>query len=647
MPNSFLRKHSLLSAGAFLVLAGVVWGIYSQGLTTPFIYDDPTCIKDNPSIVRLWPLVGGPRDPGPLNPPKDLPTSGRPLVNLTLALNYRFGGLNPSGYHAFNVMVHLLATLLLGLIVARILRLDCFEGRFTGVSGPLAFLTTLLWAVHPLNTETVIYVTQRTELMVGLFYLATVYGSLRYWAAETTTGRSSWLIFASLACLAGMACKEVMVSAPVVVLLIERTLVTGSFRQALRRSWPLYAGLLLGWLLLLGLNYKGPRSASAGFHLEVPFYVWWFTQAKVLWLYLKLVVWPWPLRIHYQAPYLETFGAAWPWVLVTATLIIGVVVLLWRRKVVGLVGAWVLLILAPTLIVPIVTEVAAERRMYLPLAGIIALAVAGSYWLLQRLGATASATKRAKEAGRTKLTIITATAVTLALIWSVVDVRRLDAFHDALKLWQDTLYFQPDDGVANNNLGLELLNLGRASEAISPLKKALQFDPNHLEARVNLGTAFMKTGRMQEAMEQFQQVVEADPENAPARCDLGIVLGKLGRHQEAIEQLQMASKIAPSNSLVLNNLGLALVKVERLPDAIEQFRRALEIDPNYFEARLNLGTALGTINRPEEAVQEFKRALKLKPKDARIYFNLAMTYEMLERSDEAIASAQTALELAR
>ena len=148
----------------------------------------------------------------------------------------------PRGYHLFNLMVHVLSAWLVMAIVRRTLILDYFEGRFQDASRTLALIAALVWAVHPLQTETVVYITQRTELLVGFFYLATLYASLRYWNAISPTGRNTWLALATLACLAGMACKEVMVTAPVVVLLYERTFLAGSFRRALQKSWPLYIG---------------------------------------------------------------------------------------------------------------------------------------------------------------------------------------------------------------------------------------------------------------------------------------------------------------------------------------------------------------------------------------------------------------------
>ncbi len=250
------RKTQLLVF--WVLLAGAAGAVYWPSLNSPFVFDDSGSVTDNPSIVRLWPRIGDSKHPGPLNPPAELPTSGRPLVNLSLAINYYIGRLDPVGYHVFNLVVHVLSALLLMGIVRRTLQLDYFQGRFAHTGDLLGFLVALMWELHPLQTETVVYVTQRTELMVGCVYLTTLYASLRYWQAASRTTRNIWLILAALVCLAGMACKEVMVTAPVVVLLFERTFISGSLRRAVQKSWPLFVGLFLSWVLLLYLNYDRP-----------------------------------------------------------------------------------------------------------------------------------------------------------------------------------------------------------------------------------------------------------------------------------------------------------------------------------------------------------------------------------------------------
>ena len=196
----------------------------------------------------------------------------------------------------------------------------------------LASPVSFLWALHPLQTETVIYATQRTELLMAFFYLATIYCSLRYWLAQNHRRRTTWLALATFASFAGMASKEVMVSAPLIVLLYERTFIAGSLAAALRRSWPVYVGLASSWLLLLLLAVSSPHGQSAGFGLSVAAPAWWLTQTQVLLLYLRLFIWPWPLSIHYHFPYLTTFAESWMYVVPVALLAGVTFVLLWPKQ---------------------------------------------------------------------------------------------------------------------------------------------------------------------------------------------------------------------------------------------------------------------------------------------------------------------------
>ncbi len=596
---------------AWALLGGAIGAIYGRAVHAPFIFDDLSTIVDNPSITRLWPLTG---DSGVLNPPLTAATTGRQLVNLSLALNYYFGQLDPFGYHVFNILVHLGSALLLWAIVRRTLRLEYFGGRFERAAEPLALLVALVWALHPLQTECVVYVTQRTESMMALFYLATLYGSLRYWAATTPAGRSVWLALATLACMSGMACKEVMVSAPVVVLLFERTFIARSWLEALRKSWPLYAGLAVGWVLFGILNFDQPRSINAGFNRGLPAHVWWFSQAHVLWMYLKLVVWPWPLIIHYEMPYLDTFAAAWPWILAVALLWIATLVLLWQRSSLGFLGIWVFAILSPTLVVPLPTEVAAERRMYLPLAAPAVLAIIGGYQLARSIARFVEPDASRAASGWHPLAMTTACAVIVAMVLGVLDVRRLEAYHDDLAVWRDLLVYQPENAKAHFNLGVALMNVGRSPEAIEHYQRVLKSNSSFaMEAHFNLGAVLTHVGRPQEAIEHFQQVLKFDPDFAKAH----------------------------------NNLGLALMQCGRSPEAIERYEQAIRLDPDFARAHSNLGIALANEGRAEDAIAHFEQALRSQPDLLDAYLNLTVQYSKTRRSADAIATAEKALQLAR
>ena len=492
---------------AYALLSAVIWHAFSRAENAPFIYDDRSSVVDNTSLRHLSPLLGDSNMTGPLRSAKELPTSGRPLLNLSFALNYHFGQLGPAGYRRVNLVLHFISMLLLAAIVRRTLTLQFFAGRFSKSAPIIAFCTAMLWAIHPLQTEPVIYVTQRSELLVGLFYLATLYASLRYWAAETNVRRRTWLVVAISMCACGMASKEVMVTAPVVVFIFERTLIAGTIKKAWQNSWSLYIGLALTWLVLLALNYDGPRSGSAGFHVAVSPVAYWFTQAKVLLLYLKLVVWPNPLAIRYEIPYLDSISAAWVYVPLVMLLAVGTIAILSRNNALGFVGSWVLLILAPTSIVPIITEVAAERRMYLPLAALAASVTASLYLACSKMLSQRRSAANAQFNVCVSSGTFVAICFTIMCVYMLLDIDRATLFNDPLALWRYNLIYQPDDAMALTFVGDNVLVAGRPQEAIKNYREAIIVNPDYPEAHNNLANAFFATGQRQQAIEEFRETL--------------------------------------------------------------------------------------------------------------------------------------------
>ena len=427
------------------------------------------------------------------------------MTNLSFAINYHFGKLDPRGYHIVNIVFHSLNVLLLAVILRRVLRTPYFKSRFTRSAGPLAFTVALLWALHPLATEAVVYVTQRSELMVTFCYLATFYASIRYWEGRAF----GWLLVAVLACWTGMATKEVMASAPLLVLLFDWTFNAATIRTAWQRSRPLYVGLFGSWLLLAWLAFTGTHPKSAGFYEDVTPVVAWLTQTKVLLLYLKLVFWPWPLAIRYDMPYLTSFGEAWMYVLPVALLVAVVLVLLWHRSSTGYLGILALAILTPTFIVPIATEIAAERRMYLPLTVLITLFVAGGYALLSRLASETAS-----------LAMVCVTAFLLAAAGGIVSMHRLNAYADELTIWQDVLATNPQDAMAQYNAGSILLERHEPAQAADYFRRAIAVHDNYTRAHHNLGAALAAMGKHAEATREFERAAELEPHYALAPSSL-------------------------------------------------------------------------------------------------------------------------------
>jgi protein O-mannosyl-transferase len=319
----FSAPWSKTAAQVLLVLAVLL--AYGNSLEAPFLFDDRAAILDNPSIRELGSLGAI------LSPPADgRAVSGRPLVNLSFALNYAWSGTKPWSYHVFNLTVHALAGLLLFGIVRRtlmsrirtaVLATDR-SGSSVGDTLVLSFLVALIWVLHPLQTESVTCIVQRTESLCGLFFLLTLYGFIRGWELQAESSHDQeapklratfWYGLSVLACLLGMGTKEVMVTAPVMVWLYDRTFVTGGFMEPLRRRRGYYLALGGTWVLLAWLMIKGggTRGSAAGFGVGVSSWSYAMKQCEALVLYLKLSLWPHPLVVDYGTAVPSSLAEVW------------------------------------------------------------------------------------------------------------------------------------------------------------------------------------------------------------------------------------------------------------------------------------------------------------------------------------------------
>ena len=369
----FSRGPAFGSALA-LCLAGVL--TYRNALRTPFVWDDKLTIVTNQSIRTLWTWAV-------LSPPPNTPVAGRPLANLSFALNYALGGLDVAGYHALNLVIHLVAAALLFGIVRRTVRVHHGQEQASDlVSSFVALIAAAAWMVHPLVSEVVDYVTQRTESLMGLFCLATLYGAIRAAESQHAVG---WARFAIAACACGMLTKESMVVAPVLVAMYDRTFLYPSVREAVRRRGVLYVGLAATCVIAAAMVSSAPRLRAASASGVTP-WVYAVNQPQVLSRYVRLIFWPRSLVLDYGPPRPIPVSGIVP----EATLVVGLVLataialVRWPRA--GFLGAAFLLTLAPTTsFVPVPAEVGAERRMYLPLAAAAVLVVMVGYRSFIRL----------------------------------------------------------------------------------------------------------------------------------------------------------------------------------------------------------------------------------------------------------------------
>ena len=592
---------------AILLVATAV--VYRDSFGGPFIFDDASCISDNPSIQHLGEIGKVLSPPG-----GGITVSGRPVLNLSLAVNYALDGAHVRGYHLANLAIHLLAGLALFGIVRRTLLLPSMRGTMLpsseacrantdlprhasedGSMAPyLAGAVALLWMVHPLQTESVTYIIQRAESLMGLFYLLTLYCAIRCSESRTI----GWPLAAVAACAMGMATKEVMVTAPLIVLLYDRTFLAGSFRQALRKRWGLYAGLFACWGLLAYLMFSTEdRGGTAGFGAKHVSNWWTYAQTEcgAILHYLSLTFWPDALCLDYGRWVASPWGEVLPGAVLLAAILAATIWGLCRGRKWGFLGAWFLVILAPTSSIVPIRDPLFEHRMYLSLAAVASLAVLGVFllWRERFPGATAWGVRP-----------WAATCLALVVVASALGVRttlRNEDYHSAMAIWQDAIVHCRSNARAYCNLGLVFKTQGEYDPAIEEFRQAIRLDPEYALAYCNLGVVMIEKGDYGGALEQIRQAVRLEPQFAEAYYDLGLVLCMRSKFQEAVPEFEKAIRLKPEFPAAYNNLGMAFVSLGKFEDAIEQFRRAIQANPRFLDPYENLAMALSKVGRNPEA----------------------------------------------
>ena len=493
-----------------LVAVGLI--TYSGSMGVPFLFDDVDMIEREPMLRRFPPRL------------EELAATNRPVLKLSLAANFALGELRVGGYHAVNLAIHLSAGLaLLGILRRTLARLESPRPAHHA----WAFFGALLWLVHPLQTESVTYTIQRSESLMGMLVLLSLYSLIR--AAEGGRART-WSACCLAALLLALGTKEVAAVAPALLLLYDRAFLAGSFRGALAARRGLYGslgalalglgGVLIGRQLFL-------ERASAGFAMEsVGPLRYALTQPEVILHYLRLSFWPDPLCIDYRWPLVESRADALP-----AAALLGVLVAatLWacvRRPPVGFLGAWFLLLLAPTSSFMPIEDAAVEHRMYLPLAAVIVAALVGGRSLAAALGPSAA---------RGKLLAVVGCVAALAL--ASTTARRNAEYRDPVTIWTGAVEVVPHNFRAHLNLAHALLEAGRLDECLARYQLLLERYPD--EARVHRGLGDVHAARLDfpRAVASYRRAVELDPDDEAARANLGLALFALDRMGEAVEEL--------------------------------------------------------------------------------------------------------------
>jgi Flp pilus assembly protein TadD len=490
-----------------------------------------------------------------------------------------------------NLAIHAACALLLFGIVRRTLRRRSGDS-WAASSDAVALAAALVWMVHPLLSETIDYTTQRSESLMGLFFLLTLYAAIRAreprqkrGPARTTSPRKKsapivsgsgfWTAVAIVSCAAGMATKESMAVAPLAVLLYDVVFEFDSLAEAVSARRVLYAGLALTWIELAGIMRFWPRSTVGGTAVSPVTYA--LNQAQMIVRYLSLTFWPRALVLDYGVPQPRHVADVVPQLVVIGVLLALTVYALFRWPAVGFLGAMFFLTLAPTSsVVPISTEVGAERRMYLPLAALVVLVVA--------LIAHYVRPRRA----------LAVVAGVLVVALAIRTVERNRDYATPLSLWQSVVDRRPQ-GRARFAFANELMQAGRHDEATAQMRLAVADYP---DARAGLGTELLLQGQLEEGISVLDAFVDANPSlpnRAPARMLLAQAHRALGE-RELSQRNAVAAETQARQSLALedknadahNLLGAALASQGKLREAVPEFQTAVRLDPQLQSAKDNL-----------------------------------------------------------
>jgi tetratricopeptide (TPR) repeat protein len=653
---SAIRWYAVRRLERWLPVAIVAAGVlaYANSFPGPFIFDDASSITANPGIYHFW------------RPWKARLHPTRWVADVSFAVNYAATGFTPADFRFTNLLIHLGTGLLLYGIVRRTLRLPRLSPRYGDAASWLAGAVSLVWTVHPLQTESVTYIAQRIEALMGLFYCLVVYCFVR---GCTAPRPRHWFDAAIAAAMVGAGTKEVIVTAPVFLLLYDGLCVASSWGEALRARWRVHLALFatIGVFVMLFLMAIAGAAATGGLLFSaVSPWRYALTQPGVVAHYLRLAVVPHPLCLDYRWPLAESIGPVLvPGVLV-GCLLAATLWGLWRRQPLAVLGAAFFLPLAPTSSILPLPDAAFEHRMYLSLAAVVAAAVLAAC-AFSRIVAERAPGWRAVAPWAGAL-VVAGVAVVLTVM---TRARNLDYRSDDI-MWDDVIRKRPDNYRAYIGLSFALIGQDRYGEAMGvcsnllrrlrdyasvpaeQLEKPIPYDAGmYAQAHNNLAVALLNLERADEAIVHCREALRVAPENRWAHNNLAYALFTQRRYEEAIAHWYEALRLQPENAKAHCFLGLALGERGRHAVAARHFRRALEIQPDLLFARAQLAWLLATC--PDPAVRNGLEALRTaEPLPAASEGRSPRAWDILaaacaEAGDftRAVSLAERALDLAR
>jgi tetratricopeptide (TPR) repeat protein len=602
------RKSWLLG---LLLLAGTL-AAYYPAWHGSLLWDDaghitPVPLQSFHGLERIWFDLGATQQ-------------YYPLTHSFFWILNKFCNGNTLGYHLAGIFLHVISALLFAAILRRL-------------AIPGAWLAAALFALHPIQVESVAWISELKNTLSGVFYLGAVLAYLKY--DERRAKRH--YIFALILFVLGLLSKTVTGVLPAVLLIL---LWWRHGRLRLREAGlplvPFFflgaaGGLFTAWIERTIIGARGPEFDLAWLERIL-------IAGRAVWFYLaKLFL---PVNLTFIYPRWEMDPAAWQQYLYGFALVV-LLIVFWRMRKHSRTPLAVISIFCITLfpalgfinLFPFRYSFVADHFQYLAALPIFAVLGAAFSALAGHLGLRNGISVAV---GVSLLGILPA-----ALTWS--QSRR---YADAETLWQSTIRSNPSCWLAHAQLGsLLLANIDRTDEALSHLQEAVHIKPDYAENHYNLGNGLQKAGDFEAAEAEYREALRLKPDLAQAHNNLGISLQRMGRIEDATREYREALRLEPNLAEVHNNLALAFRNLSRFADALNEWRKALQINPDYLEAHYNLGVSLNGLGQFEEAIVEYREVLRLEPDLAVVHNSLGKALERVGRIEEAAVEYREALRL--
>lgn len=618
-PKMLFGRNYKLAAVAVLFLLGAL--AYSNSFSGSFHFDDFGSITKNADIRNIWGLC---------RIWNFWPT--RFITYLSVALNYKLGGLNVFGYHLFNFLAHFAAAVSVWWLSGLTLRIIAAKGNLPGPQAKsIPFFISAVFLLHPVQTQAVDYIIQRAVLLVAFFYISSL--SLYARARIEAKDKKTFLIYycgSLLMAFVAMFCKETAISLPFMVCLYEFAFLREKKEGSLKFLIPFFIVALVIPLVLLAsrsVDFKDMKLAvEAGPNLPAGHYL--LTQPRVALTYLRLVFLPLALNLDYDYPVFTTLFQA-PVLLGISVLfaILIFAVLIFRRQRLASFGIlWFFIALLPESSFIPIRDVIFEHRLYIALAGFGFFIVSSLYYI----------------AGKIKKINPGPLFLALIVFYAVLTFQRNTVWKDEFSLWNDTAKKSPGKARPYVNRGMSLGLQKKYDLAIADFNRALSIKTDFAEAYNDRGAAYRNMKEYDLAIADISQALQINPDFAEAYNNRGLAYFEKKQYSLAAADFKQALRLEPDSAEIYNHIGNMYAAVNKRQQAAEYYKKAVEIDPLFSEAYNNLGLSYAAAGSHKEAILFFQKAIKADPKNAQAYLNLGGALGNLGDYEKSIGYLQEA-----